>query len=574
MSTSPTTLPSDLEIAQAARLRPIVEVAAELGLREEELELYGRHKAKVHLDVLERLHDRPNARYVVVTAITPTPLGEGKSTTTVGLGQAMARIGKRAVIAIRQASQGPVFGIKGGAAGGGRSQVVPMEDLNLHLTGDFHAVTAAHNTCAAFLDNSLYQGNPLDIDPDTLDWRRVLDVNDRALRGIVQGLGGKANGPMRETGFEITAASEVMAILALATSLRDLRERMGRIVLAQSNDKRPVTADNIGAAGLMTVLLRDAIMPNLLQTLEGTPALVHAGPFGNIAHGNSSVLADLVGSKLGDYLITEAGFGADLGAEKFFNIKCRASGLVPDAAVLVATIRALKAHSGQFRVVAGRPLPAGLLDENLDALRQGLGNLEKQIENVRLHGVPVVVAINHFPTDTEAEIALVREAALAAGAKEAVVSRIFAEGGAGGVEMAEAVVRVCESAERSGEFHYLYELDRPIKEKIETIATRVYGAAAVEYNLAANRAIRDYTRLGYDRLPVCMAKTHLSLSSDAGLKGRPTGFTVTVREVRLSAGAGFIYPLLGEMMTLPGLGSSPGGLKVDIDEHGRIVGLS
>ena len=574
MSTPSTTFPSDLEIAQAARLRPIVEVAAELGLREEELELYGRHKAKVHLDVLERLRDRPNARYVVVTAITPTPLGEGKSTTTVGLGQAMARIGKRAVIAIRQASQGPVFGIKGGAAGGGRSQVVPMEDLNLHLTGDFHAVTAAHNTCAAFLDNSLYQGNPLDIDPDTLDWRRVLDVNDRALRGIVQGLGGKANGPMRETGFDITAASEVMAILALATSLRDLRERMGRIVLAQSNDKRPVTADDIGAAGLMTVLLRDAIMPNLLQTLEGTPALVHAGPFGNIAHGNSSVLADLVGSKLGDYLITEAGFGADLGAEKFFNIKCRASGLVPDAAVLVATIRALKAHSGQFRVVAGRPLPAGLLAENLDALRQGLGNLEKQIENVRLHGVPVVVAINHFPTDTEAELALVRQAALAAGADEAVVSRIFAEGGAGGIEMAEAVVRVCESTERGGRFRYLYELDRPIKEKIETIATRVYGAAAVEYNLAANRAIRDYTRLGYDRLPVCMAKTHLSLSSDAGLKGRPTGFTVTVREVRLSAGAGSIYPLLGEMMTLPGLGSSPGGLKVDIDEHGRIVGLS
>ena len=574
MSTTSTAFPSDLEIAQATRLRPIVEVAAELGLREEELELYGRHKAKVHLDVLERLRDRPNARYVVVTAITPTPLGEGKSTTTVGLGQAMARIGKRAVIAIRQASQGPVFGIKGGAAGGGYSQVVPMEDLNLHLTGDFHAVTAAHNTCAAFLDNSLYQGNPLDIDPDTLDWRRVLDVNDRALRGIVQGLGGKANGPMRETGFEITAASEVMAILALATSLRDLRERLGRIVLAQSNDKRPVTADDIGAAGLMAVLLRDAIMPNLLQTLEGTPALVHAGPFGNIAHGNSSVLADLVGSKLGDYLITEAGFGADLGAEKFFNIKCRASGLVPDAAVLVATIRALKAHSGQYKVVAGRPLPAGLLAENLDALRQGLGNLEKQIENVRLHGVPVVVAINHFPTDTEAEIALVREAALAAGAQEAVVSRIFAEGGAGGLEMAEAVVRVCESAGRGGQFRYLYELDRPIKEKIETIATRVYGAAAVEYNLAANRAIRDYTRLGYDRLPVCMAKTHLSLSSDAGLKGRPTGFTVTVREVRLSAGAGFIYPLLGEMMTLPGLGSSPGGLKVDIDEQGRIVGLS
>ncbi|HET8630554.1 MAG TPA: formate--tetrahydrofolate ligase, partial [Thermomicrobiales bacterium] len=570
MSEASQVMTSDLEIAQAARLRPIVDVAAGLGLGPDDLEPYGRYKAKIHLDVLDRLRDRPNAKYVVVTAITPTPLGEGKTTTTVGLGEALTRIGKRAVIAIRQASQGPVFGIKGGAAGGGRAQVAPMEDLNLHLTGDFHAVAAANNECAAFLDNHLYRGNRLGIDPDTITWRRVLDVNDRALRAIVQGLGA-GNGPLRETGFDITAASEVMAILALATDLRDLRARMGRIFLAQTRDGQPVTAEHIGAAGMMTVLMKDALLPNLLQTLEGTPALVHAGPFGNIAHGNSSVVADLVGSKLADYLVTEAGFGADLGAEKFFNIKCRASGLRPDAALLVATIRALKAHSGRYRVVAGRPLPAGLLAEDFDALREGLPNLVKQIENVRLHGVPVVVAVNHFPTDTGAEVALVREAAVAAGAEDAVVSRIFAEGGAGGVAMAEAVVR---AADKGADFHYLYPLDLSIEAKIETIATRMYGAAAVAYTPQARRAIRDYTRLGFDRLPVCMAKTHLSLSADPALKGRPRDFAVTVREVRASVGAGFIYPLLGEMMTMPGLGSAPGGLRVDLDEAGRIVGLS
>jgi formate--tetrahydrofolate ligase len=562
---------SDLEIAQAARLKPIAEIAAHLGLGEDDLELYGRYKAKIRLEVLERLRDRPDAKYILVTAITPTPLGEGKTTTAVGLGQALGRLGKRAIVAIRQASQGPVFGIKGGAAGGGRSQVVPMEDLNLHLTGDFHAVAAAHNECAAFLDNHLYQGNRLRIDPATIGWRRVLDVNDRALRQIVQGLGGRANGPLRETGFDITAASEVMSILALATGLRDLRERIGRIFLAQDADGGAVSAEAIGAAGMMTALLKDALMPNLLQTIENTPAIVHAGPFGNIAHGNSSVLADLIGRKLGDYLITEAGFGADLGAEKFFNIKCRASGMAPDAALLVATIRALKAHSGQFRVVAGRPLPAGLTGENLDALRAGLPNLTKQIENVRLHGVPVVVAINSFPSDTDAEVETVREAALAAGAEGAVVSRIFAEGGAGGIAMAEAVMR---AAERGADFRPLYDLDAPIKDKIDLIATRIYGAAGVAYEPAAERAVRDFTRLGFDRLPICMAKTHLSLSDDPTRRGHPVGFTLTIRDIRASAGAGFLYPLAGQMMTMPGLGSSPGGLAVDVDETGRIVGLT
>ncbi len=562
---------SDLTIAQAARLKPIAAIAADLGLHDDDLEPYGRYKAKLSLNTTERLSERPDAKYIVVTAITPTPLGEGKTTTTVGLGQALGKIGKRPLVAIRQASQGPVFGIKGGAAGGGYAQVVPMEDLNLHLTGDFHAVAAAHNECAAFLDNHIYQGNALRIDPATVTWRRVLDVNDRALRQIAQGLGGKANGPVRETGFDITAASEVMAILALATGRRDLRERLGRIFLAQDVDGNPITAEQIGAAGMMAALLKDALLPNLLQTLENTPALVHAGPFGNIAHGNSSIVADQIGRKLGDYLITEAGFGADLGAEKFFNIKCRASRMAPDAAVLVTTIRALKAHSGQFRIVAGRALPAALVAENLDALRGGMPNMIKQIENVRLHGVPVVVAVNHFPTDTAAEIALVREAALAAGATEAVVSKVFAEGGAGGVELAEAVVR---AAEIGASFRFLYELDAPIKEKIATIATKIYGASGVTFEPTAERAIRDFTRLGFDKLPICMAKTHLSLADNPALHGRPSGFTVTIRDVRASVGAGFLYPLAGQMMTMPGLGSSPGGLRVDIDEQGRINGLN
>jgi len=563
-------VPSNIAIAQAATLRPITEIAASLGLGDDDIELYGKYKAKIHLDVLARMRDRPLGKYIVVTAITPTPLGEGKTTTTVGLGQALAAIGKRAIIVIRQPSLGPVFGIKGGAAGGGYSQVVPMEDFNLHLTGDFHAVTAAHNLAAAFLDNALYQGNSLDIDPLAVAWRRVLDVNDRALRQVIVGLGGKENGSPRETGFDITSASEIMAILALATGLDDLRVRLGRIVVAQSRARRPVTAEDLQVAGAMAVLLKDAIQPNLLQTLENTPAIVHAGPFGNIAHGCSSIVADQIGLRLADYVVTEAGFGADLGAEKFFNIKCRVSGLAPSAAVLVATVRALKAHSGKYRVIAGKPLDPGLGMEDVPALRDGLANLEKQIENVRLHGVPVIVAINHFPTDTDAEIALIREAALKAGAAECVVSRIWAEGGAGGREMAEAVVRV---AAQGSDFHFLYPLDAPIKEKIATIATRIYGADGVTFQPEAERNIRDIERQGFGNLPVCMAKTHLSLSHDPALKARPTGFTVPIRAVRLSAGAGFVYPLAGDVRTMPGLGADPAGAHVDLDADGRIVGL-
>ena len=561
---------SDIEIARQATLKPITEIADDLGIHDDDLELYGRFKAKINLSALERPTERPLGKYVVCTAITPTPLGEGKTTTTVGLGQAMAHVGANAIIAIRQASLGPVFGIKGGAAGGGHAQVIPMEDLNLHLTGDFHAVTAAHNLCAAFLDNSLFQGNPLNIDQSTITWRRVLDVNDRALRDIVFGLG-DGNGAPRPTGFDIPAASEVMAILALATSLDDLRERFKRIILGQDKDKKPVTVEQLGIAGAMTVLMKDAIKPNLLQTLENTPALVHAGPFGNIAHGNSSVLSDQIGLRLADILITEAGFGADLGAEKNFNIKCRVSGLKPDAAVLVATIRALKAHSGRFKIVAGRPLDPGLSTENLDALSAGIGNLVKQIENVKKYGIPVVVAINHFPDDTEAEIELVRKVSMDAGAFDVAVSKVFAEGGAGGTDLARATLR---AAEHGSTFDHLYPLDAPIKTKIETIAREMYGAGSVSYTPAANRAIRTYTTLGYDNLPICMAKTHLSLSGDPQLVGRPEGFDLLIREVRASAGAGFIYPIVGEMRTMPGLGKSPSGLKIDINEEGEIVGLN
>ena len=516
------------------------------------------------------MDDRPRGKYIVVTAITPTPLGEGKTTTTVGLGQALAKIGKRAVVAIRQPSLGPVFGIKGGAAGGGYSQIVPMEDLNLHLTGDFHAVTAAHNLASAFVENAIYQGNEIGLDPGAVQWRRVLDINDRALRQVIVALGGKENGAPRETGFDITSASEVMAILALTSGLSDLRERLGRIVVGQSRDRKPVTMADVGVAGAMAALLKDAVRPNLLQTLEGTPALVHAGPFGNIAHGCSSILADQIGVRVADYTVTEAGFGADLGAEKFFNIKCRTSGLKPDAAVLVATVRALKAHSGKYRVVAGKPLDPGLSQEDLPALREGLRNLEKQVGNVRLHGVPVVVAINAFPTDTEAEYDLIREVALSAGAVECAVSRIFAEGGNGGREMAEAVVR---AADAGSDFRFLYPLDAPVKEKIGTIATQIYGAAGVSYSPEAERDLRAIERQGYGGLPICMAKTHLSLSHDPALKGAPTGFTVPVRAVRLSAGAGFIYPLAGDIRTMPGLGSDPAGLHVDVDANGKVTGL-
>jgi formate--tetrahydrofolate ligase len=560
---------SDIEIASEANLKPIAEVAASLGVADDELELYGRYKAKIDLNALGRLESRPQGKYVVVSAVTPTPLGEGKTTTTVGLGQALDQIGKNSVIAIRQPSLGPVFGIKGGAAGGGYAQVVPMEDFNLHLTGDSHAVTAAHNLCSAFLDNSLFHRNRLGINPESITWRRVLDVNDRAIRDIVIGLGA-GNGFTRQTGFDITAASEVMAILALATDRENLRERLGSIVVGQNYERQPVTAEDLQVAGAMAVLLRDAIKPNLLQTLENTPALVHAGPFGNIAHGNSSIIADQIGLKLADILVTEAGFGADLGAEKFFNIKCRMSGLRPDAAIVVATIRALKAHSGRFKIVAGKPLDDGLTTENMEALREGIGNLVKQIENVKRHGIPVVVAINHFPTDTEAEVELVRRASLDAGAFEAAVSKVFAEGGNGGRELAEATVRATESG---SDFQYLYPLDAPIKSKIETIAHEIYGAGSVSYSREAERSIRGYTRHGYDNLPICMAKTHLSLSGDPSLAGRPDGFDLHIREIRASVGAGFLYPIVGEMRTMPGLGSVPGGTNVDIDADGTVRGL-
>jgi len=563
-------VPLDLQIARRARLKPIKTIARKLGLREKELQLYGDYKAKVSLSVLERLKKRAQGKYIDVTAITPTPLGEGKTVTTIGLAMALNRIGKKTTVCIRQPSLGPVFGIKGGAAGGGYSQVVPMEDFNLHLTGDVHAVGLAHNLCAAFLDNSALKGNPLNIDPASIVWRRVVDVSDRFLRNIKIGLGGPQDGFERDCGFDITVASEVMAILALTSGLKDLRRRIGRIVLATTKDARPVTAEDIKVAGAMTVLLRDAIMPNLLQTLENTPCLVHAGPFANIAHGNSSIVADAIALRLSEYVVTESGFGADCGAEKFFNIKCRISGLKPDCVVLVGTVRALKMHSGKFTVVAGRPLDAGLLRENLEALEQGCANLEKQIENMKLFGVPVVVAINKFSTDTKKEIELIRKKAIAAGAEDAVLSEVWAKGSKGATQLAKAVA---SAAEKKSAFKFLYPLSWPIKKKIETIAKKIYGAGRVHYEDAAEKSIALYTKFGYDKLPLCMAKTHLSLSHDPKLKGRPQGFTLPVRDVRASVGAGFLYPLCGEMRTMPGLPTHPAGEKVDIDKNGNIVGL-
>jgi formate--tetrahydrofolate ligase len=570
VSAAPPAVPPDLEIAQAARMRPILDLAGDLGLLDEEVELYGRYKAKIALSALDRLADRPNGKYVDVTAITPTPLGEGKTTTTVGLGQALGHIGKRSAVCIRQPSLGPVFGIKGGAAGGGYAQVVPMEDFNLHLTGDNHAVGAAHNLGAAFIDNHLHHGNRLGIDIHNVVWPRVLDISDRALREVIVGLGAAENGVPRQARFDITVASEVMAVLALTTDLPDLRERLGRMVVAYTRAGEPVTADDLRVAGAMAVLLRDAIKPNLLQTLENTAAFVHAGPFGNIAHGNSSILADRLALKLADYVVTESGFGADLGMEKFMDIKCRYSGLVPDVVVLVATVRALKSHSGRFKIVAGKPLHPGLVQEDLEALRGGLPNLTKQIENARLFGVPVVVAINRFGTDTEREIELVKACSAEAGAVGAHVAEHHAHGGAGAAELAEAVV---EAAERPKQFRYLYPLDCSLKEKIETICTRMYGASGVSYLPAAEKTIATLEERGYGELPVCMAKTHLSLSHDPSLKGRPRGFTVPIREVRLSAGAGFVYPLAGNMRTMPGLPSSPAGERVDLDPEGRVLGL-
>jgi formate--tetrahydrofolate ligase len=564
--------PSDLEIARSVTPRPIADVARDLGLTDDEIEPYGRTKAKVTLGAIRRLEaERPRGKYVVVTAITPTPLGEGKSTTTVGLAQGLNHIGHKAAVCIRQPSLGPVFGIKGGAAGGGYSQVIPMEDFNLHLTGDVHAIGAAHNLAAAFLDNSLHHKNPLGIDPFSILWPRVVDISDRAVRRAIIGLGGKENGVPRETEWIITVGSEVMAVLALATDLQDLRSRLGRIVLAQTNDGTPVTTEDLGVAGSMTVLLTDAIKPNLLQTLEGGPAFVHCGPFANIAHGNNSIIADRLALATNEIVCTEAGFGADMGAEKFFDIKCRASGLRPDAAVVVVTIRALKMHGGVGKIVAGKPLDPALTEENVAAVRTGASNLAKQIENVRLFGVPVVVAINAFPTDTAAEVEAIREVSFEAGARAAVVATHFVDGGAGAADLAKAVWEA--AAEGAPNFRLLYPDDAPLGEKIHTIATQVYGADGIDVAPLAAKAIKRYEAMGFGNLPVCMAKTQYSLSHDPNLKGRPSGFTVPIRDVRLSAGAGFITPLVGEMRTMPGLPSRPGGEKIDIDADGNIVGL-
>jgi len=563
-------LPTDLEIARSIQLQPIEQIAAAAGLPENRLELYGKHVAKVDLGAIIDLADRPDGKYVVVTAITPTPLGEGKTTTSVGLAQGLTQLGHTAMLALRQPSMGPTFGIKGGAAGAGYSQVLPMEKLNLHLTGDFHAVTAAHNLLAAMVDNHLHHGNAFGLDPHAISWRRVLDVNDRALRNIVEGLGSKVDGVTRQSGFDITAASEVMVILALATSLADLRERLGRIVVGYTYDGAPVTAEMLKAAGAMTVILADAIKPNLLQTTEHTPVLVHTGPFGNIATGNSSVLADQVGIKAADFLLTEAGFGADMGAERFFNVKCRVSGLRPDAAVLVTTVRALKMHSGRFRVSPGRPLPEQMLGENPDDVRAGAANLVKHIEIVRSFGVSPVVAINVFPGDHPSEHDAIKELAEAAGARCASATHV-ADGGAGAVELARLVEEACHEPTH---FAFTYDLDQPLAAKIEAIATTVYGADGVDFDMAAMKALRRYEELGYRDAPVVIAKTHLSISHDARLRGAPTGWRLPVREVRLAGGANYVYAIAGEMRTMPGLGEGPAAERIDIDADGQIVGLS
>ncbi|MGD2016532.1 MAG: formate--tetrahydrofolate ligase [Planctomycetota bacterium] len=561
---------SDLEIARDVTLRPIQDVASEYGFDADQLEPYGRFMAKVD----HKLADDPGAassRYVVVTAITPTPAGEGKTVHTVGLSLALNKLGKKAACAIRQPSMGPVFGIKGGAAGGGHSQVVPMEDFNLHLTGDFHAVTAANNLLAAAIDASILLDNPLDIDPASVTWRRVLDVNDRALRQVTSGLGGPKNGVPRETGFDITSASEVMAILGMSSDLADVRRRLGRIVIGSNRAGDPVTADDLEVAGAMAAILQRAIDPTIMQTTEGTLAFVHTGPFANIAHGNSSIVADRVAQGHVDYLVTEAGFGADMGAEKFFDIKCRASGMKPDAVLLVATIRALKVHSGRYTMRPGRPLPEELFQESVEAVREGCSNLEAQVRNVCGYGVPVVVAINRFPTDTEAEIEVVRERALAAGARAAEVSEVHARGGEGGAAIGQAIIDAAESGE--ADFKLLYPDDAPLAEKIETLARRIYGAGSVEFAPAARKTLERLEAQGYGSLPICMAKTQYSLSHDAKLKGAPEGFAFPVREVRLAAGAGFVVAYAGTIMTMPGLGRTPAYKQVDIDENGDVLGL-
>ena len=577
-------VPSDIDISRAATPMPITEIAAAAGILPEELEPYGSVKAKIKLDILDRLAGKPNGKYIDVTAITPTPLGEGKTTTAVGLTQALGVIGKDVILCIRQPSMGPTFGIKGGAAGGGYSQVIPMEEFNLHLTGDIHAVSIANNLLAAAIDARIKHeahvdgdawaktGLPrLDIDLDTITWRRVVDVNDAALRFIETGQSdGWMDGPKRKTGFDIAVASEIMAILALASGTQDMRKRLGRIIIGMNKSGEPVTAEDIGVAGAMMVLMKDAIKPNLMQTLEGQPAFIHAGPFANIAHGNSSIIADRIALKLADYVVTESGFGADIGMEKFMNIKCRTSKLIPDCIVLVGTIRALKMHGGGPKVTPGKPLDKAYTSENIELLEKGICNLQRNIEIAKMFGVPVVVAINRFPTDTDAEVEVARKAAEAAGAEAAVMSDHWTHGGKGAAELAEAVVAACE---KPSDFKLLYPDDMPIKEKIETVAKKIYLADGVTYEPLAEKQIASYERAGLNHLPLCMAKTHLSLSHDPKLKGVPKGFTVPVREVRAAAGAGFLYPLLGQMRTMPGLPSKPAFFDVDLDEDGQVIGM-
>ena len=560
---------SDLQIAREARLEPIEHVANRASIPESYLEHYGRDVAKVSLDIEQAHEGRPRAKYVVVTAVTPTPLGEGKTTTAVGLAQGLEKIGRKTMLALRQPSMGPTFGIKGGAAGAGYSQVLPMEKLNLHLTGDFHAITAAHNLLAAMIDNHLHQGNALDIEPHSISWRRVVDVNDRALRNTIVGLGSRIDGVPRQTGFDITAASEVGVILSLATSLADLRARLGRIVVAYTRSGESVSVEDLHAAGAMTVIMKDAIKPNLLQTTENTPVLVHAGPFGNIATGNSSVIADRVGSRCGDFLLTEAGFGADMGAERFFNIKCRTSGLRPDAAVLVVTVRALKTHSGRYKIVAGKPLPPDMLADNPEDVLAGADNLRKHIEIVRTFGVSPIVALNVFPDDHDDEIEAVRRVAEQEGAHFAASTHVV-DGGNGAMELARAVVDACD---QPTDFRYTYDLADSLETKIEKIATEVYGADGIDISPQAAKDLAHFEELGYGRLPVVMAKTHLSLSHDPQLKGRPTGWRLPVREVRAAVGAGYVYAICGNMRTMPGLGAHPAAERIDIDDNGQVVGL-
>ncbi len=554
---------TDVQIAQEAKLKPISEIANGLGIEDDELELYGKYKAKISLDVLKRLENKPNAKLVLVTAINPTPAGEGKTTTNVGLSMGLNKIGKKTITTLREPSLGPCFGVKGGAAGGGYAQVVPMDDINLHFTGDFHAITSAHNLLAALLDNHMHQGNALNIDPKKVVWRRVMDMNDRALRNIIVGLGGKGDGVVRQAGFDITVASEIMAILCLADSLTDLKNRLSRMVVAYNKDGNAVTAGDLQATGAMALLLKDAIKPNLVQTIENTPALIHGGPFANIAHGCNSVLATKTALKLGDYVVTEAGFGADLGAEKFFDIKCRFAGLKPDVTVIVATVRALKMNGGVPKTELGA--------ENLDALSKGVANLVRHIENIGKFGVPAVVAINKFPTDTDAELSLLREKCAEKGV-EVVLSEVFTKGGEGGIELAKKVVEICEN--KKSNYAPIYDVNGTIEEKIGKIAKEIYRADGVDFTAEAKKQIADIVKLGLDKMPICMAKTQYSFSDNPNLLGAPTGFTITVREVRVSAGAGFLVALTGDIMTMPGLPKVPAANGMDITESGEIIGLS